>query len=1016
MFQLLNKLSWLLSYTSWFIISFLVLNSFFGFYWEWYSSVILLLIWTVLSFFIKNSFFPEEYIQERLEFFAEAIKNSETKSPISEETTKDDIYIETPEVTEKTIETNVLQPIQEEELHSEKETIQNITLSEQQEEIIEKVEKSDEIEIYTEEKPLYITTLLTKFFSENILAKIGAMLVFIGVVFLMSLIWNQIPAIWKLILGFTIGFLCFVAGWQLTQKWAQAEWHILLGTWILINFLVILSGKHILTIDGSNAELLTTGATFILLILNSALGVVTSFVYKSRQLLIFSFLFAYLNPFFVGWSSTTPYILLWYSLILSISALFIGMKKQDILMIWSAFVLGNVLTIIAPFSSEIWWATKIITSAVLSWATIYTIIKTKIISDISPVFIWIFAVIFLHLLQLNGIDSTSILIAYFSYISLIIWGLFGIVWAFHKKYISNVWRLLFLPIALLFWLLITGSLGYIVPTLGIVTISYLVAFYYLMDKMTGILQYIFFIILWAFLFITNFVLNIELNVETLSTFELMVTLWVALTFILSTFALTRSEKSNFLYSVGTIGGILILSPILIYKNDCFVQFCENNMIAIWLSVLSIWIFSISAIMLPFIKKSLIETKNISATLIPQAGISLFVGVQLYLYGEIYFPGVSLGYAFVVLSILYLMVACYFIQKTGIEKIKTNKHLQNITYIFILISISFFSFAIALIFANHPSVVAAVWLFEATILFFFSNRTNDTKIQTIWLILFAIGSLKLIWFTQQVEAKDYIQLIPLTVIFASLIANLTYFQKDDSVQKNIHDVIHVWAIAFIGLSLFEIIPSTGHGWSLLWTTAFISVLSYFYAKYNSIFIKYVFAFVFGIIALWHSIAAMTIFHAIDAAAVPHLRVLQYLTTTLFVWIFLQWKSLDNSKTIDTSLVVSLCLYILVILSMYVFDIFNTTFAITIFWAIVSGWLLLSWISKDIIKYRTIGLYLLSLILTKIFLFDIWYWLDDAATRVVALIGIGILLIVISTRYTSKYGNNLKWEFELKNITK
>jgi uncharacterized membrane protein len=47
---------------------------------------------------------------------------------------------------------------------------------------------------------------IKKFFSENILAKIGSILVFLGVVFLMSLIWNQIPDTLKVIIGFVIGF------------------------------------------------------------------------------------------------------------------------------------------------------------------------------------------------------------------------------------------------------------------------------------------------------------------------------------------------------------------------------------------------------------------------------------------------------------------------------------------------------------------------------------------------------------------------------------------------------------------------------------------------------------------------------------------------------------------------------------------------------------------------------------------------------------------------------------------
>ena len=65
-------------------------------------------------------------------------------------------------------------------------------------------------------------------------------------------------------------------------------------------------------------------------------------------------------------------------------------------------------------------------------------------------------------------------------------------------------------------------------------------------------------------------------------------------------------------------------------------------------------------------------------------------------------------------------------------------------------------------------------------------------------------------------------------------------------------------------------------------------------------------------------------------------------------------------------------------------------------------------------RTIGLYLVSLTAGKVFLYDIWMSVDDTVSRVVALIIVGILMIVLSTMYTRKYGNNLNSEFNISNI--
>jgi len=39
----------------------------------------------------------------------------------------------------------------------------------------------------------------------------------------------------------------------------------------------------------------------------------------------------------------------------------------------------------------------------------------------------------------------------------------------------------------------------------------------------------------------------------------------------------------------------------------------------------------------------------------------------------------------------------------------------------------FSLAIALIFSEYQQIVSAVWLFEATIMFYFFNKTKEIKI-------------------------------------------------------------------------------------------------------------------------------------------------------------------------------------------------------------------------------------------------------------------------------------------------
>jgi uncharacterized membrane protein len=62
-------------------------------------------------------------------------------------------------------------------------------------------------------------------------------------------------------------------------------------------------------------------------------------VYKSRTILLFSFIFAYINPFLTGGDSVNPYTLVGYSMIVSLGALFIGTKQDDHILKYSAFIL-----------------------------------------------------------------------------------------------------------------------------------------------------------------------------------------------------------------------------------------------------------------------------------------------------------------------------------------------------------------------------------------------------------------------------------------------------------------------------------------------------------------------------------------------------------------------------------------------------------------------------------------------------------------------------------------------------
>lgn len=110
------------------------------------------------------------------------------------------------------------------------------------------------------------------------------------------------------------------------------------------------------------------------------------------------------------------------------------------------------------------------------------------------------------------------------------------------------------------------------------------------------------------------------------------------------------------------------------------------------------------------------------------------------------------------------------------------------------------------------------------------------------------------------------------------------------------------------------------------------------------------------------------------------------------------------------------YLFVTSSIYLYDIFQNTFAISIYRGIIAYAVLHRGIANNLIKYRTIGLYIIGITLAKVGLFDIWYGIDSGIMRVIALMVLGGLLIYISTLYSKKYGGNMKGELELGNIWK
>ena len=992
MFKLLNRFAWILSVLAWFFILFLlwiIFDEMDGSYSSFLDSDFFF-IWIIWSWIIgaifKKIFLSKIFIEERVTFFADALGirsekpeiHTDNKSIIPE-------LIEKPQIMKAKA---------------------SIALEEKPE---IKVEKSEPI---FEEKDSNVVIYIKKFFSENILAKIGSILVFFSVVFLMSLVWNQFNAVWKIIIWFIVWFWIFWTGVMLDKKWYTWESRILLWTWVLINYLVILAWRYLIWDNyGSMSTIptwvLSIWVTFLFLILNTVFWVVSSLLYKSRILLLFSFVFAYINPLIV-WENSAV-ILLWYSMIISLWALYIGIKQNDIILKYAAFILWNLLFLVAPMSSELGWILKLSFSALLWFITIISLYK-KNPEYILNIFILNYVFIILQLFAGSEISILGNTLSFISYMISILFFFWVWIWLFTIQAFKSIIPLLLFPILIVLWLFTSGIVWFLAPAIALILISYFIWFHFIENLIAPIFKYIFFIILGWFILVSNSFL--WYHILDISFASFITCIIVSFVFICTSYYLSRKENLEFMYSIWTLWGIFTLAPLLIVWT-------HNNTLSLGfeaLSIISIIVFTIIHLILPFINKNLIEKSSNIKNLITWSifGI-LFIGFQLYRYWIEYFPGISLWISFAWLAVLYFVLSYLMVEKLGIQNIKKESASKNTVLSYLFISISLFSLAISLVFSWHAEIISTVWLFEATILFYFFSKTKEPKIFSVWMILFIIWIIQLFQLGGQVSTWDYLFFIPFTIIFTSLVLNIKILDFiKDGIKRNLHDIFHIFWIGILWALLTDIIPSTWHGWSVLGVSLFLLIIWSIYAYFQSKILKIFFIIVLWFFSLSHVNDVSQIINRIDRDGLWFLRILQYISTIMIVSGIYIWNKFNTLKNLTKILKILLSLYILVIISIYVYDIFQTTFAITIFWWVVSSALLLYWINIEIKKYRTIWLYILTLVLTKIFLYDMWYALDDAVTRVVAFMVIWVLLIFISIQYSKKYGNNLLWEFHYKNL--
>lgn len=1022
MFKLLNRLSYIISFNLGFLICFYFLL------WNWWrisddEMVLVIIFGLLLWLLIKKIFLSKKFIESRLEFFASALQ----------ERLKDNYNFEKRDIKHKVQDKNDLYDIPEYEKEEDKYDTSEYIGKDNVEEIInknEEIEEEQEFEktnyksnqvkendyVKQEEikrEPSQIEIAIKNFFSENILAKLWGILVFLWVLFLLGLVYNEIWPVWKIIIWFWIWFSVYFSWVFLDKKKFYNESKILLWIWILINYLVILWWRYLI-----DNWYLWEYVTFLFLILNTIFAVVTWLVYKSKSLLSFSFLCAFLNPFLIWWWPETPYTILLYGLIVSFWWLFLWYKQKDLSLSLWVFILWNILFLYAPIDTEIHWILKILSSTILSLSSIYIIYKLDN-KSLPIVFSW--AYVFVIFLLWNWESFLEETISLFAYMMILTIYFFVWIYYFLKTSLYFIVSLLFLPLLIILGLSFVSLIIYLPLVLVYIVLLYLVWFLFISEKTSNIFKYIFFILLWFFIFTSNF--NILLQDKELWFLSFITIIFVSLIFMSISYLLSFRKKLQYLYSIWTIWTIFSLVPVTIniiinkINNNWNIANLETQL---YISIITLAIFSLCNWLIPIFKLKTKESKDksfIINILVWMITWLLFIWTQLYILWTQYFPWVTLWIAFVLLAMVYFVFAYFIYNTLWIKNIQKNNNYKNTIYAYLWISTSLFTLAMAIIFSKYDDIVSAIWLFEATILFFFYNKTKETKIYLAWLILFIIWVVKLTLLIDIVESKDYIFLVSFSIIFISYIINLKLldFIKDDW-KRFIHDLFHIFWIWTLWILLYYIIPDTRVWLNTIWISSFFFFLSLVYTYYWSYFLKICFIIGFISFMFVQFFSLDSIFWYIEDKNLLYFKALQYISTIIICWIVYIFNKINREKPFYIILNFAIFFYLLLITSYYVYDIFNTTFAITFYWWLTAFFMLFYWISKDYIKLRTIWLYIVILTTIKIFFYDIWFWIDDAVSRVLAFIVIWILLIIISLKYSKQYWNNLSWEFRFDNFYK
>lgn len=898
-----------------------------------------------------------------------------------------------------------------------------------------KENKKEEIDSYEEEKekePWKIEKFLTDFFAENVMAKIGGILLALWVIFLMTLIYSKVWPVAKIIIWFFIGFSVYITWIILKNRWNESESMILLWTWILINYIVILTGKFVIWEPWVDWYL-SSSITFIFLVLNTLFSIVTAYINKSNNLLLFSIIFSYVIPF-ITWTWFSNLELITYSIILSLWGFSISNyfynnddKNSALQLIFVSLFGWNMLLLLASLDNTADFTYKMIWFNIINFISLFLLYKNKFEKSIISSFI--LSYVFLWILMISGhsLNWISILI---TFVIATLWLLIINSYFIIAGIVSWLLYFLFFPLVfVLGFLFLWWEVSWFI-LLPFFLVVYLIIFSLLATGsiIWSFFRYIFFAFLWWFLIIWNSYLNVKIWLDNNTFWSIFVTSFI---FLFSSYYMSWKKELHYLYTLWTVASIFLFLPIIQIKWD-FVNF----------SILAISIFWLTNYLLPFVNKNLVKNDTQNLVLWSIFWV-IFIWLNLYRYWSEYFPWVSMWLWFLSLAILYFIwwyILFSFIDFKSSEKSESD---FNFIYTFLWIAVSLFSISIALIFAKMPAIIAMIWLFQSSIVLYFANKLWKEKIYVAWIILFIVWLAKYghyFWYllndlyrqisyssTWEVLKNWWFKLINyfnhlVWTIFIgiSIFANLAIFKNSKFKTYYTINVLHLIWVFILGLNIMYLFTDLIANHILYWKHSWISfvivslILISLSIIYNVIWNKFVKWTL--ILSTWFTMLA----HIGIAHEFRNYYFNYIVTIIILIMYYIDYTLIASGKIQKYSTIFKvfsfiLSIYMFVITSVYLYELTDNYFVLTIYWWILSLIFVHIWLFNENKAFRTIWIYVLIITLIKIIFYDIWNGIDNWIVRVIAFMLVWWIMIYISSIYKSmwfKIKDDLNFTFNEK----